>query len=167
MFFELVAVVVAGFAGAGMVLAVSAVVGRERLPRWLTPVGAGLAMLIATMSSEYSWYDRTRSAMPEDFVVADAVEGAAWWRPWTFAVPMVERFVALDTGNLRRNEDEAGLYLADLYFFGRWRPVQSVQVMVDCAEGRRADPFRGDGGEPVWRDVGASDPIVSTVCGAV
>ena len=53
---------------------------------------------------------------------------------------------------------------ADLYFFARWQPVQSVEMMVDCVNHRRADPAGGDGGAPVWRDVGADDPIVAAVC---
>lgn len=165
MIFELIAVVIAGFAGAGVALLVAKLVG-ERMPRWLVPVAAGLSMLAAAISSEYGWYARTSGNLPEGVVVADTVRGSAWWRPWTFAVPMVERFVAVDAGNLRANAETEGLYLADLYFFGRWRPVQAVQVMVDCEAGRRADPARGDGGEPVWRDVGADDPIVASVCRA-
>lgn len=162
MFLELIAVAVAGFAGAGAIMALRLVLG-DRLPRWLVPVGAGLAMLAATISSEYNWFSRTAAALPEGVVVADSVTDTAPWRPWTYLVPLTDRFVAVDTGNLVQNEEQ-GLYMADLYFFGRWKPVQSVQMMIDCADGRRADPALGDGSDPVWRDVGSEDPIVRTVC---
>lgn len=162
MFLELIAVAVAGFAGAGAIMALRLVLG-DRLPRWLVPVGAGLAMLAATISSEYNWFSRTAGALPEGVVVADSVTDTAPWRPWTYLVPLTDRFVAVDTGNLVQNEEQ-GLYMADLYFFGRWKPVQSVQMMIDCADGRRADPALGDGSDPVWRDVGTEDPIVRTVC---
>ncbi len=162
MFLELIAVAVAGFAGAGAIMALRLVLG-DRLPRWLVPVGAGLAMLAATISSEYNWFSRTAGALPEGVVVADSVTDTAPWRPWTYLVPLTDRFVAVDTGNLVQNEEQ-GLYMADLYFFGRWKPVQSVQMMIDCADGRRADPALGDGSHPVWRDVGTEDPIVRTVC---
>ncbi|MGR3272189.1 hypothetical protein DU478_12625 [Thalassococcus profundi] len=162
MFLELIAVAVAGFAGAGAIMALRLVLG-DRLPRWLVPVGAGLAMLAATISSEYNWFSRTAGALPEGVVVADSVTDTAPWRPWTYLVPLTDRFVAVDTGNLVQNEEQ-GLYMADLYFFGRWKPVQSVQMMIDCADGRRADPALGDGSDPVWRDVGSEDPIVRTVC---
>jgi len=162
MFLELIAVAVAGFAGAGAIMALRLVLG-DRLPRWLVPVGAGLAMLAATISSEYNWFSRTAAALPEGVVVADSVTDTAPWRPWTYLVPLTDRFVAVDTGNLVQNEEQ-GLYMADLYFFGRWKPVQSVQMMIDCADGRRADPALGDGSDPVWRDVGTEDPIVRTVC---
>ncbi|MDJ0820827.1 MAG: hypothetical protein QNJ09_03320 [Paracoccaceae bacterium] len=166
MFLELIAVFIAGFAGAGVMMLLSKLTGGN-LPRWMVPVGAGIAMLGTAISSEYSWYDRTAQALPEGFVVAQSVESRALWRPWTFAVPMIDRFVAVDQGNLRPNDQTDGLYLADLYFFGRWRPVQSVEVMVDCPGGRRADPALGDGSPPIWRDVGAEDPILKSVCQGV
>ncbi|MFZ5962235.1 hypothetical protein ACOXXX_04725 [Thalassococcus sp. BH17M4-6] len=165
MFLELIAVAVAGFAGAGGIMALRLATGGA-LPRWLIPVGAGLAMLAATISSEYAWFSRTSQALPEGLEVASSVSSTAFYRPWTYVVPLTDRFVAVDTGNLRPNEQD-GLYMADLYFFGRWRPVRSVQMMIDCPAGRRADPALGDGSDPVWRDVGPDDPIVRTVCEGV
>ncbi|MDU8913226.1 hypothetical protein [Aestuariicoccus sp. MJ-SS9] len=166
MFLELIAVLVAGFAGAGVMLLLGKLTG-GRLPRWMVPVGAGLTMLGTAISSEYGWYGRTTAALPEGLVVADTVDSRAFWRPWTYVVPMTDRFVAVDTGNIVRNTETDGLYLAEVFFFGRWQPVQSVQIMVDCPGGRRADPALGDGSPPVWRDVGTDDPLVATLCGAV
>ncbi|WGW02387.1 hypothetical protein [Tropicibacter oceani] len=166
MFLELIAVFVAGFAGAGIMLMLSKGTG-GRLPRWIVPVAAGLAMLAAAISNEYSWYGRTASSLPEGLVVAQTVENRAFWRPWTYVVPMTDRFVAVDKVNIQTNANDDRLFLTSLYFFGRWRPVKSVEVMIDCAGGRRADPTFGDGSPPVWRDVGADDPIVFSVCGKV
>lgn len=166
MFFELIAVFVAGFAGAGAAMLLRKATG-GRLPRWLVPLGAGAAMLIATISSEYSWYGRTAAALPEGMAVAQTVESRALWRPWTYAFPLTDRFVAVDVKGLRENEQTAGLYLAEMAFFGRWKPVTQVQIMVDCTGHRRADPTLGDGAEPVWRDVGPEDPVVRTVCAEV
>ncbi|QFT63165.1 hypothetical protein SAMN05421853_1096 [Roseivivax halotolerans] len=162
MFFELIAVFVAGFAGAGVMLALTKVL--PSLPRWLVPIGAGVAMLATAISSEYSWYDRTVDGLPDGLVVADSISEATFWRPWTYALPMRARFVAVDIDKVQRNQDRPSIYLADLYFFGRWQPVQSVEIMVDCENGRRADPALGDGSEPVWRDAGPNDPVVSTIC---
>ncbi|MEP0154063.1 MAG: hypothetical protein ABJE81_05245, partial [Pseudophaeobacter sp.] len=58
MFLELIAVIFAGIAVAGVVMLVNNVTG-ARLPRWLAPVAAGLAMIGVTVTSEYSWYSRT------------------------------------------------------------------------------------------------------------
>lgn len=166
MFFELIAVFVAGFAGAGAALLLRKLTA-GRLPRWLVPVGAGAAMLVATMSSEYSWYARTTATLPDGLEVAQTVESRAAWRPWTYAFPLTDRFVAVDVAGRRANAQTADLYLAEMVFFARWRPVTQVQIMVDCAGHRRADPTMGDGTEPVWRAVGPDDPIVRTLCAGV
>lgn len=165
MFLELIAVFVAGLAGAGVMMILSKLTG-GRLPRWVIPLGAGAAMLGTGISSEYSWYGRTVGALPEGFEVAQSVQSSAFWRPWTYLAPMTDRFVAVDTAKLRANQDTEDLYMADLYFFGRWQTVQAVEVMVDCEGNRRADPVLGDGSPPLWREVGAEDPIVRTVCEA-
>ncbi|CUH82090.1 hypothetical protein [Tropicibacter naphthalenivorans] len=166
MFIELIAVFIAGFAGAGVMMLLAKITG-GRLPKWLVPLGAGAAMLATGISNEYTWYSRTAAALPEGVTVAQSIESRALWRPWTYVFPMTDRFVAADTAALRPNADTAGLYLTTLYFFGHWRPTQSVEVMVDCTAMRRADPALGDGSPPVWRDVGADDPVVKTVCEAV
>ncbi|SIT17400.1 hypothetical protein SAMN05421759_12623 [Roseivivax lentus] len=163
MFLELIAVIVAGIAGAGVMMLVSKISGGQ-LPRWLVPVAAGCAMLAAAISSEYGWYGRISEALPDGLVVADRINEPSWYRPWTYVVPMTQRFVAVDIDNLQQNTERNSVFLADLYFFGRWRPVQSVEVMVDCAENLRADPTFGDGSPPVWRDVGPADPILSAIC---
>lgn len=166
MFLELIAVFVAGFAGAGVMLLLARLSGGT-LPRWLVPLGAGVAMMATAISNEYSWYKRTAGNLPDGLSVAQTLESKALWRPWTYAVPITDRFVAVDTQGLRANTQREEHYLVDLYFFGRWQTVTAVEVMVDCAGGRRADPALGDGSPPVWRTVGAEDPIVSTVCKAV
>ena len=164
MFLELLAVIFAGVAGAGVMLLITRATS---LPRWLVPVGAGAAMLAATISSEYGWYGRTSAALPEGILVAETVPSTAPWRPWTYVFPMTGRFVAVDTRKMQANLETPQMYLTDLYFFGRWQPLTQVEIMIDCAGNRRADPARDDNSAPVWREVGADDAIVRTVCEAV
>ncbi|MEM8759622.1 MAG: hypothetical protein AAGE83_04750 [Pseudomonadota bacterium] len=104
MFLELLATVVAGFACAGVVMLANAVSGR-RLPRWLTPVAAGVGMLGMTISNEYSWFDRTAARLPEGVEVATTVEERSWLRPWTRIHPYTKRFVAVDRLNARTNDN--------------------------------------------------------------
>ncbi|WP_299784982.1 hypothetical protein [uncultured Marivita sp.] len=163
MFLELIAVIVAGVAGAGVMMLVSRAAG-GRVPKWLIPVAAGAAMLAVTISSEYSWFDRTAEALPEGLQVVQTADSTAFYRPWTYLAPYTDRFIALDTGNVRSNSEDENLFMADVYFFRRWGTVQSVELMVNCRTGQRADPAFGDGGDPVWRDTTADDPIVSGVC---
>ncbi|MFP7675244.1 hypothetical protein ACG74X_17990 [Marivita sp. S0852] len=163
MFLELIAVIIAGLAGAGVTLMVMRLSG-NRLPKWLIPVMAGAAMLGTTISSEYSWYTRTSDNLPDGLEVVQTVESTAIYRPWTYVFPYIDRFIAVDQPNVQANRENPDLLLADLYFFGRWSTVQSVEVMVNCATGQRADPALGDESPPVWRDVPQDDPIVTGVC---
>lgn len=163
MFLELIGVIFAGLGGAGVMMLITRLTG-NRLPKWIIPVAAGAAMLATTISSEYSWYARTSGNMPEALNVVQTVESTAVYRPWTYLVPYIDRFVAVDQDNIRPNADQPDLFLADLYFFGRWSTVQAVEIMVNCATGQRADPALGDESPPVWRDVPADDPIVTGVC---
>ena len=165
MFFVLVGVVFAGLAGAGAAM-IAGRITRGRLPRWTVPAAAGLAMLAATIASEYGWYPRVRAALPDGLVVVDAAETRAPWRPWTYLRPFVSRFVALDTAMVRANDADPALRMVDLYLYGRWAPVQGVQVAVDCAGGRRADPSEGAEGPLRWRAVGPDDAILRLACAA-
>lgn len=172
MFVELIATFVAGLAGAGLVMLINRVTG-GRLPRWLTPVAAGAAMIATTIANEYSWFPRTRDTLPAGFVVAQTVESQAFYRPWTYVWPYVERFAAVDEAGVRTHPDQIGMRLAELYFFGRWSPVNKMPVAVDCVGKRRAaltdDVTFEDGGSIAgidWVNATEADPVVSSVCGA-
>ena len=60
------------------------------------------------------------------------VDEQSWLRPWTQVWPYTKRFVAVDTGTARSNEKVPGQRMADLYFFGRWSPVNQAPMLFDC-----------------------------------
>ncbi len=170
MFFEFVATVTAGFAGAGVTLALARLTG-GRVPGRAAPVIAGAAMIVFLIWSEYSWYARTAAALPPGVEVAQTIENSGMLRPWTLVWPYVHRFVAVDTGRARTNPDLPGQRMADLYFFGRWAPVNRVTVLFDCPGGRSAEmvegvDFAADGQVTgvTWRPMAASDPVFATAC---
>ena len=107
MFIELIATVFAGIACAGLAMLVNIATGRH-LPKWITPVAAGLGMLAMTISNEYTWFERTAEQLPEGVTVAMTVDEQSWFRPWTQLWPYTERFVAVG------NFDEA------VRLSGRW-----------------------------------------------
>jgi len=172
MFVELIATLVAGLAGAGLVMLINRLLG-GRLPRWFAPVAAGAAMLVTTIANEYGWYERTRNTLPDEVIVAQTVENQTFYRPWTYVVPFVERFVAVDMASLQTHPAQPGLRLVETYFFGRWSPVNKLPVLADCTALRRAPLIDGVGFDDsgvisgvTWTHVSAEDPIVATVCGA-
>ncbi|MEM6888279.1 MAG: hypothetical protein AAF636_09110 [Pseudomonadota bacterium] len=170
MFFELVGTIVAGAAAALMFWAVNRALG-GRLPRWLMPVVAGAAMLAAAISSEYGWFARTQATMPSSFVVAQSIKEKAFWRPWTYAIPFVTRFVAVDQASVQTHPDQPGQRLVTLVFYGRWARTASVPMLFDCGQVRQADIVDGvefgDNGEILgakWQSVSADDPVFETAC---
>ncbi len=134
MFLELIAAFAAAFAAAGFALGLNRLTG-GRLPRWAMPVAAGAALLGYAIWSEYSWFGRVAGGLPEGVEVTFTNRAEAIWRPWTFAAPFVDRFVALDTVSIRTNPDVPHQRVADLYFFGRWAARRGVEVVIDCREG--------------------------------
>ncbi len=171
MFLELIATVFAGFAFAGVVMVLNKLTG-GRLPRWAAPVAAGLGMIGMTIASEYSWFDRTKDSLPDSLAIVQTVESRAFYRPWTYAVPFVDRFAAIDTISVRTNDSVPEQRLVDLYFFGRWAPVSKVPVAVDCADNSRANladgaEFGEDGRllNASWIKLAADDPIIEATCG--
>ncbi|MDK3072979.1 hypothetical protein QO034_07650 [Sedimentitalea sp. JM2-8] len=171
MFLELIGTIFAGVALAGMVMLVNRLTG-GRLPRWSAPVAAGFGMLSMTVFMEYSWFDRTTATLPEGVFVAQSIEKARFYQPWTYVVPYVDRFVAVDSLSVRRHADLPDQRMADLYFFGRWAPLKRVPVLFDCAEGRMATLIDGatfdDSGQvidPDWVHVDDRDAVLASACG--
>lgn len=172
MFLELIATIIAGLAAAGVVIVLRRLVG-PWLPRWLAPVAAGLVMLGVTIANEYSWYDRAQRSLPAGMEVALTGSSPAPWRPWTYVVPFVDRFVAVDHASLRTHEGQPGQKMVNLIFFGRWAPVHRVPVLMDCVNGRRADlvdgmEFAQDGTleDARWRKIDPEGPLAKSICEA-
>lgn len=170
MFYEMVATLVAAFAGAGVVLLLNKLTG-GRLPKWAMPVGAGLAMIGTTVANEYAWFERTKNLLPEGMNVIMQVENRSAFRPWTYVVPFVERFAAIDEQSLRTHGQKTDLRMVDIVFMGRWAAPEKMVVLADCAQSRRAPVVDGtgflDSGEVTgvnWLDVPASDTMLNAIC---
>jgi len=170
MFFELIGTIVAGAATGLLVWAINRML-KGRLPSWLVPVSAGAAMLVATISSEYGWFERTKGSMPSGMIVAEAIEEATFYRPWTYAFPLVTRFVAVDVAAKRTHPDHPGQRIVDLVFYGRWTRTAKVPMLFDCDTGRRADivdgvEFASDGSvaNAEWFVVPQDDPVQQVAC---
>jgi hypothetical protein len=169
MFLELIAAFAAGFAAAGVVLGLNMLLG-GRLPKWSLPVAAGAAMLGYAFWSEYTWFSRTAAELPAGVEVTFANETRALWRPWTYAAPIVNRFIAADTASIRTNAAVPDQRILDLYFFGRWSPQNRVEVVVDCGTGRLAPlvsaelDASGAATEAAWATPPPGDTTLEIAC---
>jgi len=166
MFLELIATFAAGIAAAGCALLAGRLSG-GRLPRWFTPVAAGLAMLAYTIWSEYSWASRTVAALPQGVAVAETVDETIAWKPWTYLAPQTTRLIAVDTAGALVNPETPQVRLVDLYLFGRWQPTAKRPQLIDCTAPARADVTEAALAEPAaadWVSVDADDPLVAAAC---
>ncbi|UWR25054.1 hypothetical protein K3757_11255 [Sulfitobacter sp. S223] len=170
MFFELIGTIVAGIATALLVWAINRTL-KGRLPSWLVPASAGLAMLIATISSEYSWFNRAQANMPEGFVVAETVKEIRLYRPWTYVKPFVSRFMAVDQATARTHPDHPDQRIVDLIIYGRWARTAKIPALFDCAANARADlvdgvNFGSDGTvlNADWLPMDADAPLLRVAC---
>ena len=171
MFYEMIATLVSGFAGAGIVLLFNKITG-GRLPKWAMPVGAGLAMIATTVANEYAWYDRTLATLPEGLEVVHTVENKAIYRPWTYIKPFTERFVALDGPSLRTHSAQPAMRMVDTYFLGRWSAPEKMVILADCDAGKRAPLIDGVSFDAEgnisgvdWFVPGDGDPLLGAICG--
>ncbi len=121
----------------------------------------------------YTWHERTAAALPDGVRVVKTYDQRSFFSPWTFIVPQVNRFAAVDLASVQRNRHAPDYALARIYLFARFQPAGSGMQIFDCANVRRADlgptvKF-GDNGLPenaAWTVVDANDLILRTVCDA-
>ena len=170
MYIDIITIIAAGFAAAGVVMILNRLSGR-RLPRWAIPAGAGAGMILMSLTNEYRWYPRTLDLLPAGFTVVSTAEHRALYSPWTYAVPYVDRFVAVDVGGIQRNAAQPDLRLSRVIFFTRWEAVRIFPAVFDCTQGRSAllDPealFNDDGTIRVtrWDQTGLDDPATAAIC---
>lgn len=174
MLIDLISMVAAGFAIAGCVLIashLSRLLTGRKLPRWVLPAAIGAAMIAFSVWNEYSWYPRVKAALPASTEVVLPVGESAFWRPWTYLWPITTRFIAVDTAALGHSAANADLVRADAIVVQRWAKTQTVPMVFDCRQGRRADLVEGaslaqDGTVrgAVWIDLPPEDPMKTAVC---
>lgn len=172
MLMQFIAAITAGVAGGLLAFALRHM-SKGRAPKWLIPIFAGGAMLAATISMEYGWYDRTRANLAEDVIVASTVQGTTFYRPWTYLFPMTERFIAVDMQTVRTNNAIQEQIRANVWLFDRTRGTSRLEVLFDCA-GKQSmavlpDTERDANGNvtaPVWNTTGSDADIVNTACDA-
>ncbi len=170
MLIDIVSLIAIGVALAGTYVAVNRMTGR-RLPRWLLPASLGFAMITFAVWNEYTWFSRVTAALPESVEVVLPVKESSFWRPWSYAVPMVTRFIAVDQAAVQKSEESPGLVRTDAILVQRWMATQRVPVAFDCTGTRRADLAGGaqlaadgtlTGG--AWIELPADDPFMLAAC---
>lgn len=127
MIWHLIAAIAAALAGAGVALLLRSL-SRNRLPKWIIPVFAGLGMLSYTIYFEYTWFDTKQARLPEGSRVISVEEGSMLWRPWTMKFPMPLVYTVLDGGNAQIEDSDKGrIARFVLYRFEKQHLVSTVK----------------------------------------
>lgn len=172
MLLEFIAIIAAGFGLAGIALSLNIAL-RRRLPQWIVPAAAGAGMLLMAVWLEYSWLERTTTTFPDGVEVASTNQVRSWYRPWTYAVPLTNRLIAVDHRFDRRHAGVPDRVLTRVILAGRWEPMRQYGVVFDCKLDRRADLLDevelDDGGQlknANWVQLSAGDPVMQVACGS-
>jgi len=170
MLLEFLAALAMGAGVAGLVMSLNWLM-RRRLPGWMTPASAGLAMILMMVYLEYTWASRTEAQLPEGVVITAQSEASMWYRPWTYIKPLSLRMVAVDTRRNRHHADFPDYVMTTVLLLGRWMPAREIPVVYDCAGARRADldasvQFADDGAllGTQWRALSDHDRALRAAC---
>ncbi len=147
---------------------------QRKLPRWVLPAAIGGTMIAYSVWSEYSWFNRMESALPQNVVVLGTGQRSAPWAPWTYVAPVTVRFVAMNTHAVSRSEQKPNLVRGQLLLVERWQPTRTVTVAFDCTSNLRADligtaALAADGTltGTQWHSVAPGEPALVAACGAL
>ncbi|WP_297795329.1 hypothetical protein [uncultured Marinobacter sp.] len=166
MFWTLVATVFCGLGAAGIALGIRAAT-RNKAPRWIIPVFAGMGMLGYLIQGEYTWYDHKKAQLPEEAVVVSTQNEGIFWRPWTFAFPYVTSFTTVDTQSISRDSDNQNVVRFTLYRFEqKMTDAVSHRIhIINCAT-QELVPLGSDGRPRVdnLKLLVSGDPLLETVC---
>ncbi len=159
-----------GVAVAGILLFLKRVL-RVPMPGWALPAGVAIGILGAHLYNEYTWFDRFKTELPEGVQVIRTGTSSSFLEPWTYIVPKVTRFAAIDRNSIRTNPAQPGLRLAQVYLFQRYTPTASLLQVADCENNRiaalSADTRFSEDGLPedaTWSDVAPDEPLFAAVC---
>ncbi|MDX1598779.1 MAG: hypothetical protein R3295_08970 [Marinobacter sp.] len=166
MFWTLVATVFCGLGAAGIALGIRAAT-RNKAPRWIIPVFAGMGMLGYLIQGEYTWYDHKKAQLPEEAVVVSTQNEGIFWRPWTFVFPYVTSFTTVDTQSISRDSDNQNVVRFTLYRFEqKMTDAVSHRIHIINCTTQELVPLGSDGRPRVdnLKLLVSGDPLLETVC---
>ncbi|EMP56439.1 hypothetical protein MSNKSG1_03871 [Marinobacter santoriniensis NKSG1] len=166
MFWNLIATVFCGLGAAGIALGIRAAT-RNKAPRWLIPVFAGVGMLAYLIHGEYTWYDHKKELLPDEAVIVDTENDGILWRPWTFVFPYVTAFSTVDLKSISRDTDNPDIVRFTLYRFEQkvTDAVSHRVHLLNCATDELV-PLGSNGSPRIdnMKVLDQTDPLLTTVC---
>ncbi|WP_366653865.1 hypothetical protein [Fodinicurvata sp. EGI_FJ10296] len=157
----------------GIVAAILVIAFRRMVAKptagWLPIIGAGIAMLVFHVWTDYTWFRSVARTLPASVIVVETATGASPFEPWTLIAPPVKRFAAVDRATIVRPADSPSLAVVDVMLVQRFGSMVLQRQIYDCV-----NPQRLDAVEPgdttvltrpnTWTAIDPNDPIRRVVC---
>lgn len=160
MFWDIAAMVLAGFLLAGLVMPIK--LFYKKTPKWLVPLMAGIGMMGYQVVSEYTWFANTSGRLPKNSIVVANIAKTSWFRPWSYIKPQVFQFVVLDTSQMM--DIDGNIKQAQVYFFERRMPAQKLDALFDCQKGVQTYIFNNDLTKLNWQKLDYTSTALTHLC---
>lgn len=95
MIWHLIAVLITGLSMGGIAVLLRKI-SRNRIPRWVIPIAAGLGMLAYQAYYDYTWFDWKKSQLPDGAILLEEQRNSNFFRPWSYVFPAVNYFAFID-----------------------------------------------------------------------
>lgn len=142
MLFEIVIVICAALAGAGITLLSFRLIGRKA-PKTIVYAAAGVAMMAYTQWERYTWADRYAVSLPADTRVITKLPYDGWLEPWARVLLRNDKLVLLDGAATLTNDNYPHIRLVETLLIERNHDTITLRQFVDCRQMRRI-PVMGD-----------------------
>lgn len=138
MIWHLLAVFIFGICAGSLAFLVIKI-SRNRLPKWLIPVSAGIGMLSYLAYYDYTWFDFKRSQLPTESVVVEQGRAGNFFRPWSYVAPPVSSFVVLD-GKVKEAQQQGHIlveYIRYEFINDYTERLESKPYVLNCTTGEQ------------------------------
>ncbi|MEQ8823549.1 MAG: hypothetical protein RIC14_04160 [Filomicrobium sp.] len=170
MFYQLLTTFFMGAIAAGAVFMVVRTFGwKPQAAIYL--LAAAVGMMSYSVYDEYSWYERSSGALPTRMHVVRSYATSMPYQPWTYAIPRIYRFDAVDLGSTRVNPKAPDLQLVRMLRVTRNVSSDDVSTLIDCRNKRFAELGTetkfADTGVPTnadWQNLGDHPNLNDVIC---
>lgn len=136
MIWHLLGVLISGLACGGIAF-MFIKLSRNRLPKWLIPIGSATGMLAILMVFNYSWYNDKLELLAYKKVEAEVISTKRetnFFKPWGYVYPAISQFTFLDGKSQVQHLDGRKLVQFNQYtFYQEYKDrIETKFYLLEC-----------------------------------
>jgi len=140
---------------------------RNRLPKWIIPISAGIGMLGYLAYYDYGWFEFKKSQLPPQAVVIDQASEKNFFKPWRYLVPAVSSFAILD-GQVRSTLQDGELlieYVRYEFINDYNERLETQPYVLNCTTGEQLTiPSKNANSAPKIERIQEDSPLFQHLC---